>query len=71
MKRDRLGKRLGLTRAKMIHLETYGKANAETITKLQLIAEEYGLNVLAEYFRNQAVLVQAHRRKMSHQMLRH
>lgn len=61
--RDYLAKRLGLTRAKMIHLETYGKANQETLTSLKVLAEEYGLSIIASYFSNQILLVQAHRRK--------
>lgn len=63
MHRDYLGKRLGLTRARMIHLETYGKPNQALLERLKLIADEYGLHGLAEYFANQVLLVQAHRRK--------
>lgn len=61
--RDYMAKRLGLTRAKMIHLETYGKPNQETLTSLQILAEEYGLLTISAYFSNQILLVQAHRRK--------
>ena len=62
MHRDYLGKRLGLTRAKMIHLETYGKASKPIVERLKQIADEYGLYDLSEYFANQVLLVQAHRR---------
>ena len=63
MKREYLGKRLGLTRAKMIHLETYGKAPQQIIIRLRDISLEYELSELARYFGNQVLLVQAHKRK--------
>lgn len=62
MSRDHLANRLGLTRAKMIHLETYGKAPQTVAEKLRDIADEYELSELSSYFSNQILLVQARRR---------
>ena len=67
MHRDYLAKRLGLTRAKMIHLETYGKPNQMLLERLSRIAEEYGLPNLTEYFKNESLLVQTRRRGKSKQ----
>jgi hypothetical protein len=63
IKRENLCKRLGLTRAKMIHLETYGKAPQSIIVKLKKISAEYELFELSHYFENQILLIQAHKRK--------
>lgn len=71
MKREYLCKRLGLTRAKMIHLETYGKASQETVIKLKKISAEYELFELSRYFENQILLVQAHKRKGMRQTTGH
>lgn len=69
MQREYLGKRLGLTRAKMIHLESYGKPNQAILERLKLLAQEYDMDVLTRYFEKQVLLVQAHRRKKLHEII--
>ena len=57
--RDYLAKCLGLTTAKMINLESYGKPiSRDLLVRLSKISAEYSLNVLSEYFANQNLLYQ-------------
>ena len=62
MKRDYLGKRLGLTTTQMVNIESRGKPPRQALIRLIKISEEYNLNQLANYFRNQELLFGAKRR---------
>jgi hypothetical protein len=61
--RSYLGKRLGLTHTQMVNLESRGKPiNRELLERLRLIAEDYNLVRLSEYFSNQILLIQNRQR---------
>ena len=62
MTREYLGKRLGLTTTQMVHVESRGKIPRTALVNLIRIAEEYNLDQLANYFRNQELLFGRHGR---------
>lgn len=62
MSREYLGKRIGLSTTQMVNVESRGKIPHTALIRLIQIAEEYSLNQLTNYFRNQELLYGARRR---------
>jgi len=62
MSREYLGKRIGLSTTQMVNVESRGKLPLQSLSRLIQISEEYNLNQLSNYFRNQELLFNASRR---------
>ena len=71
MSREYLAKRLGLTTTQMVNVESRGKVPRTALIHLIRIAEEYSLEQLANYFRNQELLFGKHGRNKSRETTGH
>lgn len=56
MSREYLGKRIGLTNTQIVNVESRGKVPHTALLRLIQISEEYSLEQIASYFRNQELL---------------